>query len=303
MLKQTFIFSLFFAVLLTFSCGKYREYSQKPELAPLQQGLKTSMVIGYCASIAVSVFEGKEKPNNVTVDNLGLIHVKIDQGHPLPFNKNVGDIIIAGIWQNNSGIISILLANNLDLLSYKTRIYGIYTIPIIDDPVKGITAIFAKEDIIIGAGSDTILDLSNLTGTLFNNEMDRLNTTEPSDVFIAVKQNFWFVNVDRAGTFNNVLDDNYTVTGGGQIVEVEGASGGILYHAIIKAKINYSICQNNPISGNAFSQNVKAGGEPYIDLGNSILSFHSTCDGTAHVDLSTGKYITYNNKNISLDLK
>jgi aspartyl aminopeptidase len=87
------------------------------------------------------------------------------------------------------------------------------------------------------------------------------------------------------------------------MVELEGSSGGILYHAIIDAKYNYSVCPNNPTSGSAFTQNLKAGGEPAIDLGNSLLSFHSTCDGTAHVDFSCGKYVTYNNKNILLNLK
>ncbi len=290
-------------VMLSLSCNKYKEYSQKPELEPLQQGLKTSMAVGYCASVAASAFEGKPLPGNVTFNkNLGLIYISFDQTHPLPFNQNIGDIIIAGVWQQNSGVISILFAN-FDLLNYKTKIYGINTVPVIDDPIKGITTILAKQDVIISTGADTILDLSNMTNLLFNNEIDRLNTTEPNDLNIAVKQNVWFVNIDRAGTYDNVLDDNFTITGGGQIVELEGNTGGILYHAIINAKVNYSVCSNNPISGTAFTQNIKAGGEPSIDLGNSLLSFHNTCDGMAHVDFSCGKYITYNNKNIALNLK
>jgi hypothetical protein len=290
-------------MMLSFSCRKYREYSQKPELEPLQHGLKTSMAVGYCASVAASAFEGKPLPANVTFDkNLGLIYIKFDQTHPLPFNQNIGDIVVAGAWHQNSGVISILFAN-FDLLSYKIKIYGINTVPVIDDPIKGITTILAKQDVIISSGADTILDLSNMSSLLFNNELDRLNTTEPNDVNIAVKQNVWFVNIDRAGTYDNVYDDNFRITGGGQMVEMEGSSGGILYHAIIDAKYNYSVCPNNPTSGIAFTQNLKAGGEPAIDLGNSLLSFHSACDGMAHVDFSCGKYVTYNNKNIALNLK
>src|ERR1035437_1881101 len=194
-------------MILSFSCRKYREYSQKPELEPLQQGLKTSMAVGYCASVAVSAFEGKPLPGNVTFNkNLGLIYITFDQTHPSPFNQNIGDIVIAGVWQTNSGVISILFAN-FDLLNYKTKIYGINTVPVIDDPIKGITTILAKQDVIISTGADTILDLSNMTNLLFNNEMDRLNTTEPNDVNIAVKQNVWFINIDRADTYNDVLDD------------------------------------------------------------------------------------------------
>ena len=71
---------------------------------------------------------------------------------------------------------------------------------------------------------------------------------------------------------------------------------------IINTKVNYSVCTRNPISGNSLSQNFKAGGEPYIDLGGSFLSFHNSCDGKAHVDISTGKYISYNNKYITLNI-
>ena len=44
-------------------------------------------------------------------------------------------------------------------------------------------------------------------------------------------------------------------------------------------------------------------GEPYIDLGNSLFSFHKNCDGMIHVELSTGKYFSFINKNIALDIQ
>ena len=89
---------------------------------------------------------------------------------------------------------------------------------------------------------------------------------------------------------------------GCQIVEVEGNSGGMVYHALINAKIKQSECGKNPISGYALSQNFKAGGELLIDLGNSYLSFHNTCDGMAHVEFSSGKYMGYNGKDVPLGL-
>lgn len=290
--------------MLLNSCSKYKEYSQKPELESLRQGLKTSVAIGYCASVATSAHQGKALPKNVRFDsNSGLIYISIDENNPLPFNKNVGDIIIASHWSNNSGIMVILFAN-IDILGGQVKLYGINMVPFMErDEEEGIWAMFAKQDIILGNGSDTILNLSNLNDFVFNTQLARLNQEKPTDAFVAVKQNFWFINVDRAKTYDNLYDDNITVSGGGQIAEVKGASGGIIYHALIGAKVNYSICSKNPIDGYALSQNFKAGGEPYIDLGNSFLSFHSTCDGMVHVDVSTGKYISYNNKNIDLGVE
>jgi len=143
------------------------------------------------------------------------------------------------------------------------------------------------------------LDLSDMQ---FKVEMDRFSTTIPSDAYVAVKQSVWFVSVDQEGTSETVYDDILTINGGGQIIEAEGESGGIIYHAIINGKVNYSVCAKNPISGYALSQSFKAGSESYIDLGGSFLSFHNSCDGKVHVDISTGKYINYNNKYIALNI-
>lgn len=291
------------AVIFFASCDKYKEYSQKPELESLRQGLKTSVAIGYCASIATSAFKGEALPDNVIFNrSSGLIYIKIDDNHPLPFNKNIGDIIIACTWKDNGGVMAILFAN-IDILGGDAKLYGLNLVPFIKrSEEEGILAMFAKQDIIMGNGSDTILDMSNITDIKFNAQMARLNNEKPTDAFVAVKQNVWFINVDQAQTSQNVYDDNITVNGGGQIAEVNGDSGGIVYHALIEAEVNYSICDKNPISGFGFSQNFKAGGELFVDLGNSLLSFHSSCDGNVHVDFSSGKYVAYNNKYISLGL-
>ena len=297
---------------MLFSCRKYIEYNQQPELGSLQQGLKTSMAIGYCASIAMSAFKGKELPPNVTVITKNSdeftsswnLYIKIDNDHPLPFNNNIGDIIVSGLGDNNGGVISIVFGD-LNLLGGTIKLYGLYLVPVQSDILDNtkITTVFFKEDFVFDKSqSEALLDF-NLTKLQFDSKMAGLSKESSSDPYIAVKQNFWIINIDQNNTYANPYDDNLTLNGGGQILEVEGASGGIIYHAIINTKVNYSVCPKNPTSGYAFSQNLKAGGNVSVDLGNSLLSFHSNCDGMAHVDLSTGKYLGYNGKNISLDVQ
>lgn len=314
--NSSVLFKLFvFLMILTIcSCKKLKEYNQKPELSSLQQGLKTSAAIGYCSSIAMSVFKGKTLPSNVTMISKSsdqsrsswLVYIKLDNNNPLTFNKNVGDIIVAGIGNERGGIISILFGD-FNLLNANIKLFGIQTVPVIEQEdimtgKKNIIAVFAKEDFVIGdVSTDAFLNLK-LSEMQFEIEMNRLATPVSLDAYVSVKQNVWFVNIDQEGTSNNVYDDNLTINGGGQILETDGESGGVIYHAIINAKVNYLICKNNPISGYALSQNFKAGGDPYIDLGNSLLSFNNSCDGTVHVDVSTGKYISYNNKYITLDI-
>jgi hypothetical protein len=280
-----------------------KNIDQPPEIAPLQQGLKTSAAVAYCASIATSAFEGKPLPSNVVFDkNGGLIYIKIDRNHPLPFNKNVGDIVVAAIWKNNGGVMAILLGN-IDILGGSVKLYGIHLVPFFEDINNNnkITAVFAKQDIVLGYGSDTILNLGNVTDFVFNMQQERLNTERPTDAFVAVKQNFWMIDIKQTDT--NVYNDNITINGGGQIVEVQGASGGLIYHALIDAKVNYSSCSLNPISGTALSQNFKAGGNVLLDLGNSYITFRNNCDGKGHVEFSSGKYVLYSGKDISLNLQ
>jgi len=290
-------------MILFCSCNALEEYKQKPELESLKQGLKTSVAIGYCASVAYTAFSGGDLPDNVIFDrNSGLIYIKIDENHPLPFNKSIGDIIIACLWENDGGVMVVSFAD-IDILEGDIKLYGLNLVPFVKrSEEEGILAMFVKQDIIVGNGSDTILDLSRIGDFLFNSRMEQLNTEKPTDVFVAVKQNVWFVNVDQAQTSNNFYDDIITVNGGGQVLEAKGETGGIVYHAMIDAKVNYSVCPKNPISGYAFTQNFKAGGELFIDLGNSLLRFHNNCDGKAYVELSSGKYVSYNEKNIALEL-
>lgn len=290
-----------FLIVLLYSCKESDKYNQKPELESLRQGLKTSVAIGYCASIVHAAINGDPLPGNVLyTPGTGLIYIHISNDYPLPFNSNIGDIAVAFLWNDNAGVMTILFAD-INIIGGEIKLYGLHTIPIIKKD-GDLLAIFAKQDIIVGYGSDTILDLSNITSIVFNTEIDRLNAQKPSDTFVAAKQNVWFINIDQNNTNSYMYDDNITITGGGQIAEVKGATGGIIYHAMIDAKVNYSTCTLNPISGYALSQNFKAGGEPYIDLGSTLLSFHNNCDGKAHIDLCTGKYLNYNGKDISLDL-
>jgi len=295
--------SLFLSIL-TCSCHIADEYNQKPEIESLRQGLKTSAAIGYCVSVVNAVVKGYTLPSNMVYDsNLGLIYINVDQSHPLPFNSNVGDIAIAFSHNTSGGIMAISFAN-IDILGGSIKLYGLNLVPFIERPEENdILAMFFKQDVILGYGSDTILDLSRIDNLLFNSRIEELNNEQPSDVFVAVKQNVWFLSVKQNLTPTNFYDDLLTINGGGQIAEVKGSSGGIIYHAMINTEVNYSECTLNPIDGYALSQNFKVGGEPYIDMGNSLLSFRNTCDGKAYVELSTGKYIGYNGKNISLNLQ
>ncbi|ELR69021.1 hypothetical protein C900_05579 [Fulvivirga imtechensis AK7] len=301
--------ALSLASLLTFgTCTRVDELRQDPELTPLQQGFKAAAAIGYCVSLAATAFEGHPLPANVTFEaganseysSSGLIYLTVDKSHPLPFNNKIGNILIGGIWDNTDGggVISILFGD-LDILSAEFKLYGIHTIPVIRKKDSDqLVAVFAEQDIVIGEGSDTIIHVG-LSRIAFDTELQRLESDQPADVFATVKQNVWFINVDQRNSFSDIYDDEYVINGGGQILEANSTSGGILYHAMIETAFSYATCSRNPLRGTAFIQNIKAGNS--IDLGNILLDFHSSCDGQADVQFSTGQYLSSNGQNIHLN--
>ena len=289
------------------ACNKVKEFNQEPELIPLEQGFKASAAIGFCASLVNTAFSGEPLPSNVEYNpdskdgftNAGLLYVNANSSNPIPFNTNFGDVAIAALWNGNSGVMSVLFAD-IDVVSSQFQFYGLYTIPIFKDAVTGdIVVIFVEQDIIVGQGQDTLINLS-LSKPKFDAVLaDPVYNSVSYDPFVAVKQNVWHITVDQNGTPSDFYDELYEVTGGGQIVSASSNSGGVLYHALIETKFSYSNCSLNPTTGIAFIQNVEAGST--IDLGNITLDFHNSCDGRAKVLVATGKYLGSNGKNIELD--
>jgi hypothetical protein len=288
------------------SCHRLDELDESPEVLPLEQGFKASAAIGYCASIASSAFQGEALPTNVSFQagatgagytGAGILHIHVTPDHPLPFNDHIGDILIAGLWNGNSGVMSIIFAD-IDILSSDFKFYGLYTVPVFKDTHGDIQALFAEQDIIIGEGSDTLMNLS-LSKPQFNAELDRLNAPQPGDVFAAIAQKVWFIHIDRQGTTADPYDDRYKVNGGGQVLEARSTSGGVLYHALINTEFSHAVCAQNPLEGTAFIQNLTVGS--ITDLGNITFRFHDACDGQADVIVATGKYLGSNGKRINLN--
>jgi hypothetical protein len=293
--------------LSLFACKKLDEFNQHPELTPLEHGFKSSAAIAYCASVVRSAFDGQSLPANMEFNaqskdgftGAGIIHINVDATNPLPFNHGLGDVAIASLWDGNSGVISILFAD-IDVLSSEFKFYGLYTVPVIREPGTGnIVVIFVEQDIIIGEGQDTLINLS-LSRPKFDAILaDPVYNSVSYDPFVIVKQNVWHITVDQNSTPTDFYDDFVRISGGGQIAEVASQTGGILYHAMIEVDFTFSNCNINPTSGIAFIQNIKAG-SGNIDLGNITLDFHSACDGQAKVVVATGKYLGSNGKEVTL---
>lgn len=298
------LYTLLFVIVT--SCSVIEDLQQEPELEPLEQGFKSSAAIGYCASIVNAAFQGYDLPSYVHFDpetregytSAGIIYISADANHPMPFNSNVGDIVVAAIWNGSQGGVMSIIFGDVDVLSSQYKLYGIHTVPFFyDENNERIVTVFAEQDIVMGEGSDTLLDI-NLSKGKFDLELERLEEEQSDDVFVAVTQNVWHISINPENTPTNFYDDEVIVNGGGQIATVNSKSGGVLYHAMLKTKFNYQQCDANPIGGSAFVQNFKGGS--FLDLGTILIDFHSVCNGRAEIKVATGKYVRANGDNVLL---
>jgi hypothetical protein len=304
-MKYFVLFTIFMG--LSSSCKKIREFNYNPEIEPLKLGFQTSAAIAYCADVAHTFFTSGNLPGNVVVgysnyDNgsaSGILLMTVNNEYPLPFNPNVGQIAMAGIWSGEGGILTALFTD-IDIIDAKYELKGIHTIPFVELENGNLLTFFAQQDIVVGEGEDTIVNLQmGLANMNIQLETDRLeNEEKPLDAFAAVDQNVWFITVDKNNTVSDIYDDDFTVYGGGQIAEVTSFSGGLLYHAMIDARFTPYDCLLNPTSGVGFIQNFKVGSK--IDLGHIFLNFNERCDGRAYVEFATGRYLTSNHRNINL---
>jgi len=293
--------------MVIISCKKIKEFDYNPEIAPLKHGFQTSAAIGYCASVAHSFFTGGDLPENVIIQSnnsneetqTGILLLNVNEEYPLPFNSSVGQITIAGIWSEDGGVITTIFTD-INIIESKYELVGFHTVPVVELEDGKLLTLFAEQDIVFGEGSDTLLNVEMGIAKIWI-EIDRIDNPQPTDAFVAVKQNVWFVTIDNKNILSDVYDDEYMVYGGGQIAEVNALSGGLLYHAMIGAKFIPDECNMNPLSGLGFIQNLKVGTE--TDLGHIFLNFHERCDGKAYVEMATGKYLTSNHKNVNLNFE
>jgi hypothetical protein len=290
------------------SCKKINEINLDPDITELRNGLQVSATVGYCASLARTLFTGESLPANVVFQSenndghraSGFMLVTINEKYPIPFNHNTGELWIGCLWdpEDYTGIISAVFTD-ISILKEEYELVGIYTIPVMEADNGDVMTVFAEQDIIVGEGSDTLIKIS-MTDPQFSEELARLERVPEEDAFAAVRQNAWIVTADQVKTPTTVYDDRFTIYGGGQIVEARGATGGILYHALIGTVFSPVTCSLNPIDGVGFIQNLKAGTE--LDLGHIMLNFHEPCNGKAFAEMAYGKYWSSFHRYVNLNL-
>ncbi len=162
----------------------------------------------------------------------------------------------------------------------------------------GYTIVYAKIDIDMQNGP---VDPATLDQTQRDAQWQLMTNTHPSssDASTNVSMDAWVINVDTAGT-PTFSDDTYSISGGGQYVDVSSGSGSLLQLGMAAVTMGAG-CADNPVEGLAVLNELESSSSNIVDA-QALLSFGPACDGDFHVTLGTGNYLKANGDSLPLNL-
>ncbi|MCX6256936.1 MAG: hypothetical protein NTW49_03415 [Bacteroidia bacterium] len=302
------------AVLLLFSSciDKLNNFFKKPPVTPVSQTIKTSVALGFAASVAWSYFKGYNLPyTNISVNNsTTAIYLDASQCYPFRYSSDhFGEMVILAVKISDDIAIMSVLFTRTDIYAGKFVLRDVITFPVINRDNQ-ITVVYTEEDINIGGGPDTTMEI-NLSQDQINIELLKLSTPKPTDENIAIKQDAWIIDVNTNGTPDDFSDDIYTINGGAQKMAVninETATSTSVYQLAMIQTIFSDQCLSNPSAGYALLQlvDLSQGGNGTLNslvMGTTLFTFHDNCDGNAEITVATGNYITSTGDNIFLGLQ
>ncbi len=109
----------------------------------------------------------------------------------------------------------------------------------------------------------------------------------------------WVIDRNDRGT-PAVSDDTYTISGGGQYIGASSGSVSVLQLGMANVVMGPN-CPLNPDSGFAVLNELATASSNLV-IATALISFHSSCDGSAKVAGATGNYLLANGKPMPLNL-
>ncbi|MBL7110889.1 MAG: hypothetical protein ISS19_02985 [Bacteroidales bacterium] len=286
-----------------------KSFLREPPVYPVANTIKTSVSIGYCASIALASMMELDIPHATVYrdGNKSLIYLNSGAEMVVPYWNNMNEeIIVATIALDEEMMIMSIIFPGQALRNNQFQLLNVETIPVIIEEDR-IMLVYANQDINIEGEPSINIEMGPLEMEI---EISRLDVERPETEEVAILQNAWIIDVYHKGTFNQFMDDDYVITGGEQHVFTgyRGTStdASVMQMAVIEAKLS-SDCFLNPGSGFAILREIdistsRNGGLNDLVLGTIFFTFHDLCNGKVLIPAATGNFITSSGKEYDLNL-
>lgn len=293
--------------MLTFSgCNKVRDYLRDPDSDVLVETIHSATLTGYAVNVAMAEMNGNHFSNvNFTrtgngfpCTSLMVIDLTGESGYSYTTEK--ADLItVAALWADSTTAIFSIIYTNYRYNDRVLDLVGIQTIPVIKEGNTTHVAM-ASQDIQLNPDQESILSL-DLNTMQVTSEYLRLDMERANDVYVAVTQNAYLIDIQTQGTPGNLNDDAYIITGGGQLVEVTNNAAEIVQVAMIEVKIAPE-CNHTPVNGMSLIRVTGLENQGFPEMGTALLQFNDDCNGKAEVVVGTGMYLASNGRNVSFIL-
>ena len=190
---------------------------------------------------------------------------------------------VAALWSSQAQGVMVVLLYGGTLGSPNYQVQSIHSFPV-SRRGSDLLITFADIDIDVSGEAD---DPAALTASEIALELERLNTPIPTDYEVALGMDAWVVEVITQGSSNDLTDDRFLISGGGQYVAVDGTAVDVYQLGLVGVEMD-ATCTQNPLDGLAVIQAVDT--REFV-FGQAVLEFDRMCDGRARVFVANGNYI------------
>ena len=292
---------------------KDNDILRDPDTETIRATLKAAVPLARFAAISMAAIQrsdvlGVSSSNSCFTYPCAAIVTIDPSSQPLPFSIDSSGVVkIAGLWTSSESAILTISFIDMRIGVSTFPVVRVSTIPVMksDEPDGGYTIVYANADVNVEhAPSDTVL----LTDDEIQTEFDRMETDAPNDLEVSLDMDSWIVRYIDGGTPTDISDDTYSISGGGQYVDVR-SDGSMESNSMIQlGMVGVTItpdCTANPTSGLAVIQEAgssSSGLGSIPVLGQATMIFESACSGSVRVLLSTGNYVGAVGSQVPLNL-
>jgi hypothetical protein len=284
-------------------------FNKTPEIDAFTRAVKVSLPLAYAASVAMDAMNGAVIPG-VTVlrtspDSFpctAIVTIAVNSSHPLPVGSTSvnGDMMVAALWSDSNAAVGSVFFTNTNIKDGTFTLKNVAFVPMVRD-TSGTMVVFASEDVNADSAATLSATLA-LTDAAVKLQLDGLPTSLPTDSSVAVNQTAW-ITIAKRPAGGAPGSETYSLLGASQRLGVSPSTTEVVQAVMLGVKMTPSVCRLNPDSGYAMIRDIKIqGANSNIEMGTTILTFKSACDGRATILLATGNYLAKTGSTVPLNL-
>jgi hypothetical protein len=291
-------------------------FNKSPEIDAFTKAVKVSLPLAYAASIAMDAVNGivpsgvtivRTPPNPDSFPCNAIVSIAVNPSHPLPVGPTTvnGAMVVAALWSDSNVAVGSIFFTNTNIKDGTFSLKDVAFVPMVRD-TGGTMVVFASEDINADSAATFSATLA-LTDSAAKVKLGGVPVSLPTDSTVAVNQKAW-ITIAKRPVGGALGSETYSLLGASQSLGVNPSKTEVIQAVMLNVKMTPSLCRLNPLAssqltGYAMIRDIKIQGtNSDIEMGTTILTFRSACDGRATISLATGCYLGRTGSTVSLNL-